>query len=428
MTKIYFKVDSKYHVLDDDKKYVVLDDLPKDGSMFYVFKGYDASEEGLRKFKTDMFYWKRELKKLGKYGNGILHIDYAQFHGHQNAALATFKRLSPKALSSCAPISVIEGEYFENCYNGGLTYCNPGIHQSYGYDYSSYYAYLLASPDFKIPIKEGYETTLTKLPISKNLKVGIYHVRIESSNKDFQKIFAFSKDQMYTNYSLAFALQHKKKYDITIELNDGINAYLYNDEDVKTGAEIFGKWYETLMKIKNKYPKNKLLKNLLSALWGGLSQGNYFYRTQQQVKDEGLEIGHVMKNKPRPIIEIENSEYKDDGSVLYKLLDPKHRYKYNMRLKPFLTSFGRVKIADIARKHIDSVVRIHTDGIAFNKPLDYEIEGFIEEDKTTGVIDWKHINHYLIKFYDIKNDCDVWVASSDYSKYMKDENFIKCEN
>jgi hypothetical protein len=65
-----------------------------------------------------------------------------------------------------------------------------------------------------------------------------------------------------------------------------------------------------------------------------------------------------------------------------------------MRLKPFLTSFGRAKIADIAKKNIDSVVRIHTDGIAFNKKMDFDIPGFLKEDKTTGLINWKHINHY----------------------------------
>jgi hypothetical protein len=282
----------------------------------------------------------------------------------------------------------------------------------------------LASEDFKIPMKEGYETTLTKLPISKNLKVGLYKVKIVSSNTDFKKIFAFSKDNTYTQYSLSFALKHAKKYNISIELIDGDNnAYLYNDEDIKTGKEIFGKWFEQLMKIKKVHPKNKLLKSLLSSLWGALIQGNYFWKTEEEVEKEGLSIGFPSVKRP-PVIEIE--DYIDnDAGMKYKLLDRKNRYKYNMRIKPFLTSFGRMKIADIARKNIDSVVRIHTDGIAFNKKMDFDIPGFLYEGKTTGIIDWKHINHYLIKFRDVVNDCDIWVESSKYKDYIKDSNYEK---
>jgi hypothetical protein len=250
----------------------------------------------------------------------------------------------------------------------------------------------LASDEFKIPMKEGYETSLSKLPISKNLKVGLYKVKIVSSNEDFKKIFAFSKDNVYTQYSLGFALKHAKKYDISIALEDGDNAYLYNDEDIKTGKELFGTWYETLMRIKKVHPKNKLLKSLLSSLWGTLTQGNFFWKTEKEIEDEGLSIGYPSKKKP-PVIEIHDFIDNDNG-MIYKLLDRKQRYKYNMRLKPFLTSFGRAKIADIARKHISYVVRIHTDGIVFNKPINHNIDGFLVEDKTTGLIDWKHINNY----------------------------------
>jgi hypothetical protein len=390
--KIYFRLHDKFHMLDDNKKYIILDELPQDGVTFQVFKGYDSNEEGLRQFKKDMFNWKRELRKMGKYGNKIIDINYATFNGHNNASLAMFSRLSNKSHIKSQQISSFEGDLYEMCYNGGLTYCNPGIHQSYGYDYSSYYPFLLASEDFKIPMKEGYETSLTKLPISKNLKVGIYKVKITSSNEDFKKIFAFSKDNTYTQYSLGFALKHAKKYDISIELDDGNNAYLYNDEDIKTGKEIFGTWYETLMKIKKVHPKNKLLKSLLSSLWGTLTQGNFFWKTENEIKDEGLSIGYPSKKKP-PVFEIHDFLDNDNG-MTYKLLDRKQRYKYNMRLKPFLTSFGRAKIADIAKKNIDSVVRIHTDGIVFDKPINHNIEGFLDEDKTTGLIDWKHINNY----------------------------------
>ena len=69
-------------------------------------------------------------------------------------------------------------------------------------------------------------------------------------------------------------------------------------------------------------------------------------------------------------------------------------YRSNFRLKSFLTAFGRVKIAEAAQSNIDAVIRIHTDGVAFNKKIKFNITGLIPEDKTTGLINYKHVNNY----------------------------------
>ena len=44
------------------------------------------------------------------------------------------------------------------------------------------------------------------------------------------------------------------------------------------------------------------------------------------------------------------------------------------RIKPFLTAFGRIQIAKwvIENNLLDNVIRIHTDGIVFNKEIDLE--------------------------------------------------------
>ena len=65
-----------------------------------------------------------------------------------------------------------------------------------------------------------------------------------------------------------------------------------------------------------------------------------------------------------------------------------------MRLKPWITAFGRVKTAKIALLDINNIVRIHTDGIVFNKEQNFKIENLIQEDKTTGKITFKNINNY----------------------------------
>jgi hypothetical protein len=78
----------------------------------------------------------------------------------------------------------------------------------------------------------------------------------------------------------------------------------------------------------------------------------------------------------------------------YKLQCMAEPYRHNIRLKSFLTAYGRVKIAEVAQTNINNCIRIHTDGIVFNKPMKDKFIGLIKEDKTTGKINWKGVNCY----------------------------------
>jgi hypothetical protein len=193
---------------------------------------------------------------------------------------------------------------------------------------------------------------------------------------------------MYTNYSLGFALKHKKKFDITIELiqDEKPNAYLY--DDVIAGSELFGKWYETLIQIKQKYPKNKLIKHIMSAMWGMLCSHNYIYKNEEQIEKENLQIG-ITESADYEII-----DYIDNGTKpYYKLVNKKHPYKYNIRVKPFLSSYARIQVAEVAMKNVDSVIRIQTDSIVYDKPIEHNLPNLIAEGKTSGTIYWKNCNH-----------------------------------
>jgi hypothetical protein len=59
-----------------------------------------------------------------------------------------------------------------------------------------------------------------------------------------------------------------------------------------------------------------------------------------------------------------------------------------------LTAYGRVKIAEVAMTDLDGCVRVHTDGIVFNKKMKEKFTGLIKEDKTSGRINWKGVNCY----------------------------------
>ena len=397
MLYFYFesKTDHRYHVLDGNNEYKIMDKLPQadfvkgraTNNVFYVFKGYEPNEEGLRQYKKDFTKWSNELREFD--------IIYPLYGGHYDAVHRVFiKYTNKRHLKHRVKISPLENWWWSQCNNGFLSYCDKGIHDSYGYDFSAYYPSLLADENFKFPIKDGYETTLTKLPKKKKLQVGIYNVKIQCDNKKFQKAFRFNTNNMYSNYSLYFAMKHKKKYDIKIEMvdnGDKPNCYLYDDKYIVDGAQLFGEWYKNLTSIKKTYPKNKLLKHLLSSLWGHLSSYNHVYKTQDEIDEQGLKVsGFSSQDADYEILEM----HINDTNIKYKLIDNKDPYKYKIRLKPFLTSFGRVLVGSVALKNIKHVIRIHTDNITYNKPIDHKLELFLPEDKTTGKIEWININNY----------------------------------
>lgn len=392
-TSFYFMIDNEIHFLNGKNEYAIVDELPKNGHrsgqmIFCCFKGYTPDEEGLRKYKSDFNQWCEELSE-----QKIHKIFYKCYAGHNVATFKIFLQLCDVKVKDTFidKISVLENKYWMNCNNGGLLYCNPGTYESYGYDFSAFYPSLLADKDFIFPVSSGYETTLNKLPKKKKLKLGCYRVKISCDNNRFNKVFSYSKAHTYTNYSLWFAMKYKKKYNVCIELiEDGQpNAYLY--DDVITGDKVFGKWYNTLNSIKKIHPKNKLIKHLLSSLWGKLSETNVIYRNEKQIEEQGLKIGGS------GLAEYEILDYVDnDKQAYYKLVDPNDYYKHCIRLKPFLTSYARMKVGLVAMKNIKHVIRIHTDGIVYAKEIKHGIDNLIPEDKTTGNIQWKNVNNYSL--------------------------------
>ena len=152
-------------------------------------------------------------------------------------------------------------------------------------------------------------------------------------------------------------------------------------------STIFGVWVDKLSKVKLKHPKNKLIKHLLSSLWGTLSQSNNIIKTWDEIEKEGLKIGMGSGADYKILDYHAEKDY-------YKLQSMAEPYRHNIRLKSFLTAYGRVKIAEVAQTDLDGCVRIHTDGIVFNKKMKEKFTGLIKEDKTSGRINWKGVNCY----------------------------------
>lgn len=375
--------------------------LPDKISKFYMSgKQYEATDKDLSRYGKDIYLASEELK-TSKY----FYFDYITpdlikkgakigeyyYKSHTSNIESIFKIKCKGKYEKHEPIDLTEYKWFEKSYNGGLIYTDIGIFDCYGYDFSNYYASILASDEFKIPTKPGTERKIEKL--YNKIKFGFYLVSIGCGHPDFNKVFNYSPNNVYTSHSLKFALEHQEEYNVNITLITDVdkNCYIYDLKDLVSGSKIFTPWYDTIIGLKKEFPKNILIKMLSSSLWGHLSKGNVINRTEEEVEQLGLIIG--MTDKSDYIIKDEIIN--ENGETLYyKLLNTKNPYKYNLRLKPFITSFGRAKTAKMALLDIENVIRIHTDGIMFKEKQHFNNPYFIPEEKTTGRIELININNY----------------------------------
>ena len=377
-------LEGNFRVLYDDNRFETLIHKPKETQYHHyeAFKGYDPTDDGLHKFRADMIRWNEELKN-----NDVLSIDWFKYYSHFHAVELTFKRLCKGKYEDFEKIDATESKWIESTHNGGLNYCNPGEHQSYGWDFSSFYPTNMSEYHFIMPHKQGSEHLLDELP--SDIQLGFYRVKITSDHKHATKIFSFCKTHTYTSISLKHALELQEEFNFKIDLVvDGKpNAYIY-PPGIRA-SKVFGVWCDRLFKIKLKFPKNKLIKHLLSSLHGSLSRSNNFIKTADQIEQEQLKVS-TDNSADYKIIEYTYNEDKES----YKLQSMIEPYRYNFRLKSFLTAYGRVKIAEVALTNIDNVIRIQTDGIVFNKQVKLCFPLLVKDDKTTGLIKWINVNRY----------------------------------
>ena len=222
--KIYFQQEDGYFRMFDSEtnEITVHKFMPKKIIAFALFKGYEASDDGIHKFHEDFKLWCKELRY-----NKVLSIEYKKYYSHHSAVEMTFKRLCKGKWEHHEHISIEESKWADMCNNGGLMYCKKGISDSYGYDGKAFYPSILASDDFKIPSKQGKEIILEKLPIKRaDIQCGYYKVRITCDNANFTKIFAFSQQHVYTHLSIRQAMMYKKMFNVSIELIQMANPML----------------------------------------------------------------------------------------------------------------------------------------------------------------------------------------------------------
>ena len=365
--------------------------LPENVSNFRLTKPYDANDKSLIQYCKDLQIASDELKKTKElkgfdYIKPFVKKDGTMFYKNHGSNVEAIINMRKVIWDDYDEIDIIEDKWFKLCYNGGLQYCKPGTYQCHGYDFSNYYASILGDSDFQIPTKRGKEITIGELQFSP----GFYRVKITSDNPDAKKVFNFSKHHVYYSQSLKFAYNElKERFNMKFELIiDGKpNAYVYEWKQFVKSKSIFKYWYADIISLKKQLPKNILVKMLSSSAWGQLSKRYKKVVDQCDLTDE---MGFTDDFKFK-IIDVVMHE---DDRLNYKIIDVNKPYKYNIRLKPFITAYGRIRTARVALENLDNVVRIHTDGIVFDKPITTDLPNFIPEKKTTGHIQFNSVNDY----------------------------------
>lgn len=399
----YKKSDNTFRTLDyKTKVFKTVDILPDSINQFEMNdKTYeDIDDKALIKYTDNVVEWRNDIlycktfKMPFDYFDNSFKVDGKIFYRtHHNNILTFIKRFINKMYKDFENITLLEESYFLKCNRGGLVYCVKGIHNCYSFDFKFFYPSIMASDHFKIATTEGIETII-KNEIPKKFKYGIYNIKIDSTDINFNKVFRYSSDNYYTHYSLNFCLWYNKTYGnkVTLQILT-CTALIYNKDDLVSGSKIFSCWYHRLLDLKREFPKNKLVKALGSTSWGALSSTNIIVKTGDEIEQENLNISTDFEGD----YFIKDVTIKNDGTEIYKLINTKKPiYKLNFRLKAFLTDYARIYVAKVALNDIDDVLRIQTDGITYNKPKSFDYPNFLPDEKKTGNIEWFNVNAWKV--------------------------------
>lgn len=428
MERFYFlyyedKLNENYVMYSSKTKKITTmeyDEWMKIEKKYFMIKGFEPTHEGLLEYAKKFKEWVTELKAYKLYtGNKKQHwtLDVLFYDTLNTLSRQFFKRVCKGKFEHHQPKSRIEMGYIMDCANGGLQHCDESVRdeyvESYSYDWSFHYPNCMSSDKLMIPNKPGKEYKLKELPSPDKLKTGFYRVKITCENKDFRKLFAFSKKNTYSDRSVYQAMKHAEEFDVKLELNQKLkyNAYLYDDKDLERGSLIFNKWFDKISELKKAFPKNGIVKFMGSSLCMQLESKHEIYRTEDQVASEKLDIG--VNSTHRYIV----NSYKiycypngDEKKRVYCLTDLDHPQLFNIRLKTFLTAYARNKCARLVTgniffgkdskknvKHdLKDVIAIHTDRVTFRKPMKHleQIQDLKAEEKSTGLIKWFHAGKY----------------------------------
>lgn len=315
--------------------------------------------------KNEYDIFKDQADKLKEQTDGL--INMYKTGTIKATALKLFEHFT-KSIEVADKIQGVEGEFILDTYRGGLMFAKPYKGKAYKYDITSMYPSIMSSK-MTFPYKQGEFKILTKSEMGKWLdkdkqqyfRYGIYRAIITG---DIQKaIFRQNELNHYTHLDLEVAL--KEGYNIEL-IEDGSCNFLYYPPATRiSGTQLFKDYVDLLYPIKQEYKDIHYAKPLLNILWGALSEKRIYNELRKRVGNNDVLDLDVNEN-------ITNTVHLDNGDKIYETEKSDDLFVSGFaRIMPFITAKGRQMMANLIAENIDvdSVVRIHTDGIITSGPL-----------------------------------------------------------
>jgi hypothetical protein len=165
-------------------------------------------------------------------------------------------------------------------------------------------------------------------------------------------MFQFNKLNYYTNLAIETAFVYGLKVELIMDGKP--NALTYSKDKVTNGAFLFQKYVKELYDLKRRKVKGS--KDLLSVLWGALSESKLYEYYDKEDQDTNIIEASIVKMHAGDNISIKVRHTKQPF------------FKTNWaRLKPFILAYARVKMFYCFRSFEDDIVRVHTDSIYLKK-------------------------------------------------------------
>jgi len=326
--------------------------------------GLTEKDEHINELIATYDLMQKAAADVSKHSNGKLNI--SDFSSFKYAAISIFNSTT-KAIAMPDNIDDSEAEFINGSLRGGLRYCQRA-YSGYGkdFDINKMYSHIMRLSKFKFPLKRGHikymnEDEFNMQVMRKYFNFGIFRVNIIKSNDiNIDKLFQFSKINMYSHHDLTGAFE----LGLKIEFIDIPNNRIFYDGDMcVTGKRIFGDYINKINElVKSGCTGSKLL---LNTLWGGLCQRNIY--EQRAYKCDILDDDKRIVNYKAD---------QNDGSVVFEIAQENLQFKTPFaRLGVFLTSYARLIIMRTLKNVSNSVVLINTDGFILNEniPLDIKI-------------------------------------------------------
>ena len=292
-----------------------------------------------------------------------------------------------------------EAQFLYKTNQGAIIYSNKIVYTGEGhiYDVNNFYASIMKSVNFRVPIKEGTFRTLSEDEFKKMQETyflyGIYRVIIKNTIKT-RKLFRKNVDNYYTSIDLNVAKSLGLKMKL---ITDGEDNFLsYGSGTCLSGSTIFKPFVDYLTNLK-KVTNNKIYKVILNSLWGALSQFAKVPKPLIYDVTRDFAYGKIFAQKKDVMIIKEGFTNFPNWKVDF--LFKSRIYKYNWaRIKPFMLAKGRETIGRLIKPHLQHIRRIHTDGFISDKKLDVKIGNDIGELRYEGFkrrITITHVNSVL---------------------------------